>query len=186
MGEVMSYRDHPRLPHEDAPIGHCRWCGTEILGKNGSILLGRRLHDGDCRWNFRAAGYGMMRWAVFHRDKGVCAVCGGGDDPDNHFLGTRNMVEVGSGAMRGRGNEWDTGWEADHIYPLWLVDRSSFKAWRYWTLENLQTLCSVHHKEKSRREARIRAYINQSIPGLLPGRSVQLPLPEFPPDKMHL
>ena len=158
MGRVMSSRNHPLLPHEDAPLGHCRWCGSEILGKKGTILLGRRLHDGDCRWNFRAAGYGLVRWAVFHRDGGVCAICG-------------------------KGNPWDTGWEADHIYPLWLVDRSSPETWRYWALGNLQTLCAEHHTEKSRREARVRAYVRWQI-RKSPGRPVQLPLPEFPPDKM--
>ena len=157
----MSYRDHPHLPHEDASPGFCRWCGEEILRKNGTISLGRKLHDGECRWNFRAAGYGLVRWAVFHRDKGVCAVCGLTDPNENG------------------------DWEADHIYPLWLVDRSSPEAWRCWALENLQTLCAEHHTEKSRSEARARAYIKRQL-RKFPGRPAQLPLPEFPPDKMHL
>lgn len=36
-------------------------------------------------------------------------------------------------------------WQADHIVPLRFAARPV-----HWTLENLQTLCVKHHKEKTR------------------------------------
>lgn len=51
------------------------------------------------------------------------------------------------------------GWEADHVVPLWSVDRSlSWEAIKhFWSLENLQTLCVACHRAKSAREAAQRA-----------------------------
>ena len=148
---ISGGRGCPSLPHEDASLGHCRWCGKQTFKADGTPSLGRRLHSGNCRRNFRVAGYGYVRDGVFLRDKGVCVVCG------------RGHVLFGS-------------WEADHIYPLWLVDRSQPGAWRYWTLDNLQTLCKEHHDAKSKREARDRAHIRR-LRAKNPGRPVQLPLP---------
>lgn len=55
------------------------------------------------------------------------------------------------------------GWEADHIVPLWSVDRSL--PWpeviRFWSLENLQTLCAACHKRKCAAEAAERAAIRR-------------------------
>ncbi|MBP2232513.1 hypothetical protein J2847_005842 [Azospirillum agricola] len=57
---------------------------------------------------------------------------------------------------------WMT-WEADHIVPLWSVDRTL--PWeelqRFWSLDNLQTLCSRCHKRKSAREAAERAALKR-------------------------
>lgn len=47
-----------------------------------------------------------------------------------------------------RGDFWG-GWEADHIVPL--VDGGSYG------MENLQTLCPKHHREKTSRENAVRA-----------------------------
>lgn len=148
---ISGGRGCPPLPHEDASSGYCRWCGEEILKSDGTLSLGRRLHPGDCRRQFRVTGYGYFREGVFLRDLGVCAVCGKSDG-------------------------WDTGWVADHIYPLWLVDHTDPGAWRYWSLGNLQTLCKEHHDEKSKREARDRAHIKRLLQKR-PGQPVQLPLP---------
>lgn len=50
-------------------------------------------------------------------------------------------------------------WQADHIVPLWSVDRALPIAdlLRFWTIENLQTLCTDCHAAKSAREAAERA-----------------------------
>lgn len=166
MGEVMSSRNHPRLPHEGAPLGHCRWCGEVMLTKRKKPDRRRTCHKGECRINYDCVSSpGAARYQIWKRDDGVCAVCGVRCDL---FGSTRNG-----------------DWSVDHIYPLWLVDRSRPKAWRYWMPWNLQTLCSDHHTEKSRREARARAFVRRQLREF-PGRPVQLPLPEFPPDKMRL
>lgn len=71
--------------------------------------------------------------ACFERDAGVCAKCGWGSSPQ-HI------------------NEW----YADHITPLWRVDREHPKAFWFWTIGNLQTLCRACHKKKTAEEATLR------------------------------
>ena len=131
-----------------------------MLTKRGKPDRRCTCHKGECRTNFSTVSSpGGARFVLWERDGGVCAVCGVRCDL---FGSTRN------------GN-----WSADHIYPLWLVDRSQPEAYRYWMPENLQTLCAKHHTEKSRSEARARAYVRRQLREY-PGRPVQLPLPEFP------
>lgn len=52
----------------------------------------------------------------------------------------------------------DKAWHADHIVPLWLCDRTNLD---YFRVGNLQTLCEVDHKVKTRKEARARAKVNR-------------------------
>lgn len=48
--------------------------------------------------------------------------------------------------------------EAEHIFPLWLVDREKPDAWKFWTIDNLRWACKAQcHKQKSRGEAARRA-----------------------------
>lgn len=50
-------------------------------------------------------------------------------------------------------------WEADHDFPLWLVDRTKPREEiiKYWLLGNLVTRCCPCHKLKSKEEAAARA-----------------------------
>ena len=117
----------------------------------------RTCYKRECRVNYDCVSSpGAARYQIWKRDDGVCAACGVRCDL---FGSTRN------------GN-----WSVDHIYPLWLVDRSQPGAYRYWMPDNLQTLCLAHHAEKTKREARDRAHIRR-LRAKNPGRPVQLPLP---------
>lgn len=138
--------------------GFCTWCGDELLvtaeglawakdnsrENGGHYLAGevlackvgdvwprvRKWHPWCVKAYMLRNNSGQTRSYVWRRDAGKCAVagCGQGDD----------------GSIRRHGC-----WEADHIVPL--VDGGSFE------MENLQTLCRGHHKEKTRREAGERA-----------------------------
>ena len=55
-------------------------------------------------------------------------------------------------------------WHADHVIPLWLVDRTLpwAKLIRYWLEDNLQVLCEKCHKVKTAEEAGQRAKIKRN------------------------
>lgn len=74
-----------------------------------------------------------LRRRLFDRDNGVCVVC----------------------------DVFDDKWAADHILPLWLVDRKAPDAWKYWTIDNAQTLCESCHQSKTTQEHRARAKIDR-------------------------
>ena len=132
--------------------GFCTWCGDELLVTEAGLEWAKqnlkprdevfKLAIGDKwprvrswhPWCVKAYmlrnNAGQTRWYVYQRDNGACAVegCGQGDDGSIGRYGC---------------------WEADHIVPL--IDGGSFE------VENLQTLCRKHHKEKTKREAGERA-----------------------------
>lgn len=68
-------------------------------------------------------------------------------------------------------------WEADHVYPLWLVDREEPGAWKYWTLENLVTRCPSCHQEKTSKEAGQRAKVKR-LNGTTPKRRKGQKIPQ--------
>lgn len=138
------YRQSPEL--ENWPgMGFCKWCGGEIFygpehkkaGQRNTRRCWHRADPGDAPENeclfisAIAKGFPAMRIAVRARDHGVCAWCG--------------IV--------------DPKWEADHIVPLRSLDRDlpRQEILAFWCLDNLQTLCPEHHKEKNAREGRQRA-----------------------------
>jgi len=92
--------------------------------------------------NFQGDAISHLR----RRDHGVCANCG----------------STPADRIQNRNGRYDTGWCADHVVPLWSVDRNAENAFRYWTLENLQTLCESCHKAKTAREAAERAAIRRA------------------------
>lgn len=75
-----------------------------------------------------------LRKLVFKRDGGVCAKCG----------------------------EVAKEWQADHIYPLWLVDKNDYpNCLKYWSINNAQTVCMSCANKKTTRETKDRAKINR-------------------------
>jgi 5-methylcytosine-specific restriction protein A len=147
-------RQPPRKPNLQIGQGLCVWCGGKLEGRRRSWC------SDECVTEYRVANFaGDAVRAVRARDHGVCAGCG---------LDTKTVIKWRqSGEYHFYGQppdgpvtpvEWHfTEWHADHIVPLWSVDRSAPDAFRYWTLDNLQTLCAPCHKAKSKSEAAARA-----------------------------
>lgn len=125
---------HPPLPHWNAGKGHCRWCGKPVHRADGTLNL-RALWHPACVIAYKlATRSATQRQLLWRRDKGRCAACG--------------TTHPRNGA-----------WAADHIHPLHLVDRTL--DWhalvRFWSLENLQTLCQDPcHAHKTVAEHRAR------------------------------
>lgn len=127
----------------------------------------------------------MQRRALRDRDKGICAGCGehyarrrkvlrrsctrGCLDGNPRVCSARWCGIPGSAAPMALPEgpcccfEYDYGWQADHIVPLWSVDRS--EPWpqvlRWWSLDNLQTLCLPCHDAKCAAEAAARASLRR-------------------------
>ena len=134
------------------------WCGDELLVTEAGLGWAREnLKPEDCvfkcaigdkwprvkKWHpWCVVAYmlrnnpGQTRWYVYKRDKGACAVQG---------------CDHAKPDTQGRYGYW----EADHIAPL--VDGGSFE------MENLQTLCRDHHKQKTSREAGERAASRKAV-----------------------
>lgn len=147
--------------------GHavCPWCNTLAWSEKHK----RRQWHPECKWKYQVAQGGwIMRSAVFERDQGVCAGCGFDCKTVTRVVNKglcwfhsqpkdrRRRGEHFQGSMI----EFDIAvWHADHIVPLWLVDRSIewVKLQLYWLLDNLQTLCHKCHKAKTAKEAADRA-----------------------------
>lgn len=75
-------------------------------------------------------------------------------------------------------------WHADHVMPLWLADPTDYPTClRYWSLENLQTLCESCHGEKTAIEAKLRAKVERQAAklgvGSNPRGRKRTPMPDF-------
>ncbi len=145
----MSEHRRPTIAFSDAPRGRCRWCGEEILHRSGAqkgeVNRRRRWHE-RCVEIYNRSDPREARRLVRKRDRCICAEC---------HLDTRALKRE----LRGRGSAQrlrERGfvprrslWELDHIVPL--IDGGGHE------IENLQTLCTPCHKQKTTREARERA-----------------------------
>lgn len=156
----------PPLPHVGCAAPGCHLCGEEVNRWGGRA---RRWHDGRhgepyCLAHYRFATNmqnAMRDWLAW-RDQGACASCGRAcairlvadrtrpdslwEPDDRAYYGYVHLRTVEL-------------WHADHIVPLWRVDRSLPwpTVFRYWLPDNVQTLCDRCHKAKTAREAGYRA-----------------------------
>lgn len=121
----------------------CRVCGTEV--KPPKITFCSPACVALWRWETHPK---VRRRAVYMRDKGICSCCG--ED-------TRSI------SLRYARQHWNlpkdrkSVWDVDHVMPLKLGGTHA--------LDNLQTLCYLCHKQKTRDDdmPAIAAYKRQKI-----------------------
>lgn len=177
----MSHRDPP-LPEWfwKAPAGTCRWCNEPTLYPEGHKRAGevntrRNWHDG-CVGHYRITKFGEdQRRYVRKADGGLCRACGWDVTKAVGYRRTPRVLWLPPNVEVRGAYPWTSfqsrkdwvqacqlerdyrDWQADHIVPLWSVDRDAPDALRFWGPENLQLLCGDCHKAKSAREAKARA-----------------------------
>lgn len=158
----------PPTPHWLGRAGSCNWCGGAILRPDGTPNLRRTWHR-DCVGAYKiATSSEFQRRACFDRDRGICAECR--IDATTLWCGWRRAGScyfVGDDDCPGGPAimiEPARTWEADHVVPLWSIDRSAPDIVRFWTVDNLQTLCVPCHAAKTAREARERSHRRRPLP----------------------
>jgi hypothetical protein len=167
----------PPVDCRDRGQGTCSLCAGPILNAGGEINRRRSWHAECVALWFIATSSAAARAAVERRDAGRCAGCG--STPESRPASPCRSMRIDSPGLLGAYRrwffghddapagtslgdaatliEWRDAWYADHIEPLWRVDRAQPGAFRFWTIANLQTLCTGCHAEKTRREAGERA-----------------------------
>lgn len=110
---------------------------------DGSQNLRRTWHPECVKLYFIATTSKGQREALWARDRGVCAVCG--RDTLAEAKATIN-AEMYRYLERNQLN--GHRWQADHKLALINADCDP----RAFTLDNLQTLCTACHKQKTKRD----------------------------------
>jgi 5-methylcytosine-specific restriction endonuclease McrA len=133
----MDHRLPPKPPfYNSAKPGHCRVCGLVILNKAQRTNVRASWHP-RCLLDYKLIHWpAVTRRAVWSRDHGKCAICGG------------------QCARRGA-----DGWHMDHIKPL-IEAQGQLD---YWRLPNLQTTCMPCHYKKTGLEATARAIMRRIL-----------------------
>lgn len=144
--------------HLPKKSGKCRWCGLPI---DELTMFGKKrlLWHRACELEFQIITMpDVARTELFKRDKGICASCG--EDWSDRY-----RFAKGAECMHGfdrdeqgfyRSTEvlWISLWHNDHIVPLWkVVHMPPLKRLAYFTLANMQTLCTPCHQQKCSDEA---------------------------------
>ena len=122
--------------------GFCRWCGLEIVEK-GKRLTRRSWHPECVTAYFIATSSTAQRRALWERDKGVCRQCG----LDTLAKALSERPEWYHAHLK-LGVSTSKYWQADHVVALINAERDL----KFWTLENLQTLCTECHKKKTKQD----------------------------------
>jgi hypothetical protein len=138
---MSSHRKPPKPEFFDSvPKGTCRWCNEPILeltptGRTSTS----RWHKGCLDQYLFMTRPKVYRRAIFKRDMGVCQTCGW------------------------KHTSIHSNWELDHITPL--VESRGLEEidYSFWQEGNLQVLCSECHKEKTSREATVRAAVRKIL-----------------------
>jgi 5-methylcytosine-specific restriction endonuclease McrA len=129
-----------------APRGVCRLCAGPILDADGRVNRRRRWHQ-LCTDYVTVVLHSQWTLAAFRRIDGRlrCYACGftNHDGPCEYAYNSEGW-RIG-GCVLGE----HRGWEVDHVVPLWAGGSHGFA--------NLQTLCYPCHRDKTAREAALRA-----------------------------
>jgi 5-methylcytosine-specific restriction protein A len=117
----------------------CRWCGLEVPARRRTFCSDWCVHE----WRLRSDP-GYLREQVFHRDRGVCAICRV-DTRAAYWDLKRSrgqhrqklMARWGLKRLNRR-----SLWDADHILPV-------VEGGGECDLGNLRTLCLICHRQQT-------------------------------------
>ena len=172
--------------------------------QGGDRMVSGWWHPGCLRDYGIAVSSRAQRYALEKRDRGICACCGANRErweaEQSWAASVIRWEPPKRGPWKWWDDEWDEefpcsivkpvrpprpklpawiDWEAEHVIPLHKVDRSL--PWeqliRFWSLDNLQTLCVLCHRRKSAEEARGRADSRRPLLSMMAGPSLPLDLP---------
>lgn len=142
-----------------APRGVCRLCAGPILDADGRVNRRRRWHQ-LCTDYVTVVMHSQWTLAAFRLLDGRlrCYACG---HTEHEGRCEYDVERPGFGATNGRIHDYcvlgeHRGWEVDHVVPLWAGGSHGFA--------NLQTLCSPCHRDKTVREAALRAARRRAQP----------------------
>jgi 5-methylcytosine-specific restriction endonuclease McrA len=155
-------RRHSRTYAHSAKPGICVWCDDPLPRRpDGTINKRLRWHEA-CVEEYRIANFSSsQRDYVLQAYGGTCRAC------DQHYAARPLLIrEMGNVALLGAGGphcviRFETGYEADHIVPLWSVDPRDPASFKFWTKENLQLLCLPCHRDKTKIETAQRAKVKR-------------------------
>ena len=119
----------PESRHDHVPQGQCRWCGLDVLKRNGRIDFKCNWHK-DCRAEMELVhDDALMRKFIWKRDHGNCSEC---------------SAKCG----------WK-GWEInylelpdEHDLELWKPDNISTLCWKCWQEENSRIMVFPRRLER--------------------------------------
>lgn len=167
---MTEIRKPPRPPGWSMSKGNCRFCAGEIRVHNGvrdvlkTSMSWHPWPEYPCRHLWAIANdASYARVQVFLRDQGVCSYCGADTKPASGPGWTWDDVLEDLRAIKPNSMGWATqnlgAWDVEHQIPLWLVDKATVDALRYWMMGNLKTCCKPCHQAKTAREASARAKV---------------------------
>lgn len=151
-------------------LGICRWCGCAITDEKTGEISKRRTWHKECLYRYLVCTNAQfMRDHLWRERPHRCEECDRDlegkhwkpdgrlsqawiyDSADRCSYQATLVVEADSAAP----------WEADHIVPLHLVDRTDPMAWTYWAPRNVRILCLKCHKGVTARQAAARAKVER-------------------------
>ena len=137
---LEEHRIPPKPDHYYTKVkGQCRYCGGLIKTNKGNLNRRAYWHP-ECVDEYMMIYHpGETRKRIWNRDGGICAKCG--------------ILQPRKSKMH------ELKWHVDHIKPLWEQKGKRFENidLDYWREDNLQTLCTACHTEKTSKEAALRA-----------------------------
>lgn len=111
----------------------CPWCGKSARDAQNK----RRVWHPECAGTYNDLNDHKRHYrAILDRDGDKCRICG--------------IKPIG-------------GYEIDHHFPLWLIDREKPDYLKYFSPDNLQLVCIPCHKAKTSLEATQRAKIKRIL-----------------------
>ncbi len=132
--------DRKSIPRGPNGRGLCRWCSLEVPPRRFTFCSEYCVHE----WKLRSQP-AYLREQVFHRDKGLCAVCGVDTVSEQRRIryarGARRQALLAYWGIAKHARK--SLWDAHHLVPV-------AEGGGECDLDNLQTLCLRCHREATK------------------------------------